>query len=128
MFQRNDFIKLVDTTGNYRFGYISKTESRGSTLIIDLSEEGLNKIAYDSDYATNRGDSAADYRTLLTGTEKKIVPLLGSFLTTKEIASQMNISPVTVRSHIRDLKNKLGLDTREQLVAYSQGICKTLKL
>ena len=60
----------------------------------------------------------------LTNTEKELIPLLAALLTTKLAAARMNVSPITVRAHIRDLKIKLGLETREQLVAYAQGIVR----
>jgi DNA-binding CsgD family transcriptional regulator len=131
MFKRDSYIKLVDTKGNFRFGYVADTKDRGFILIIDLNEEGLSKINWDSEYAQNNDGYALyptirNFDTLLTDTEKKMIPLLAGQLSTKGIADQMAIVPVTVRAHIRDLKIKLQLDTREQLVAYSQGIVKTL--
>ena len=133
MFKRDDFVKLVDTRGNYRFGYIFATQEHGFKLIIDLNEEGISKITYDSEYAKNYGENwytpnngPNNFSKLLTETEKKMLPLLGAAMSTQQIATEMGISPVTVRAHIRDLKIKLQLETREQLVAYSQGIVTKL--
>jgi DNA-binding CsgD family transcriptional regulator len=39
----------------------------------------------------------------------------------------MGIAPNTVRVHIRDMKIKFQIDTREQLFTYAQGIVKKLK-
>lgn len=133
MFKRDCFVKVVDTQGNYRFGYIAGTQERGFILNIDLSEEGLSKINYDREFAKlveenfyigNTGNN--DFNAILTETEKKMVPLLAQYQSTKDMAKNMGISEVTVRSHIRDLKIKLSVDTREQLFAYSQGIVKKL--
>lgn len=127
MFKVDDYVKIVDTSGNYRFGFISDTKDRGSFLLIDLNEEGLSKINYDNEFVKNNGHAqilAKDFGNLLTETEWHVVPLLAECLTTKEIAARMNISPSTVRAHIRDLKIKLQLQTREQLFVYCQGIAK----
>jgi DNA-binding NarL/FixJ family response regulator len=121
-------VKLVDTRGNFRFGYISQVQERGSMLIIDLNEEGLSKIEWDNEYAQygGRDYQIRNFDQLLTDTEKKIIPLLACQSTTKAIAEAMGICPVTVRAHIRELKIKLQVDTREQLYAYAQGIQKKL--
>ncbi|MFH1031110.1 MAG: helix-turn-helix transcriptional regulator [Chloroflexota bacterium] len=129
MFQKNSYVKIVDPRGNYRFGYIAESKDRGSLFIIDLSEEGLNKINYENEFALIFGDAYAnDFKTLITDTEKKILPLLAAQMSTKDIADNQKVSPVTIRAHLRDLKIKLQIETREQLVAYAQGICKKLKL
>ena len=133
MFKRDCYVKVVDTSGNYRFGYIAGTQERGFILNIDLSEEGLSKINYDAElmknteenwYEMNKGNN--DFNNILTETEKKMIPLLAQYKSTNNIAKEMGIAPATVRVHIMDLKNKLNLDTREQLFAYSQGIEKKL--
>lgn len=128
MFKQDSFVKIVDTQGNYRFGYICQAKDRGSILTIDLTEEGLSKINWDTEYALAVGQSimVKDFNVLLTETEKKIVPMLARCQTTKEIAFDMNICPVTVRAHIRDLKIKLQCDSREQLFIYCQGIMRKL--
>ena len=128
-FLKDNFIKLIDTKGNYHFGFISEVKERGFVLVVDLHEEGLSKIDWDNQYVINEGNEvlARDFNVLLTDIEKKIIPLLASNNSTALIANQLGISPVTVRAHIRDLKIKLQLDTREQLFSYAQGIVKKLK-
>jgi DNA-binding CsgD family transcriptional regulator len=128
-FKKDSFVKLIDTQGNFRFGYISKVEERGFVLVVDLHAEGLSKLDWDNEFVINEGNEvlARDFNVLLTDIEKKIIPLLASNSKTVIIAGQLGISPVTVRAHIRDLKIKLQLDTREQLLSYAQGIVKKLK-
>lgn len=128
LFKRDSYLKLTDTNGDFRFGYIAETRERGSVLVIDLFEEGRSKIEWDNEYAKNTGRNllVKDFSNLLTEIEKKMVLLLAQEKSTKEIGEAMHISPVTVRAHIRDLKLKLQVDTREQLFAYSQGIVTKL--
>jgi DNA-binding CsgD family transcriptional regulator len=128
MFKRDCYVKLVDTQGDFRFGYISQLSEHGFVLAIDLTEEGLSKINYDNEYAKNSGLDllVKDFARDLTPTEKRMIPLLAQRLNTKTIGCEMGISPVTVRAHIRELKIKFHLDTRAQLYTYSQGIVKKL--
>jgi DNA-binding CsgD family transcriptional regulator len=123
MFQKDSYVKIVDTLGNYRFGYISESKERGFILTIDLHEEGLSKIEYD----TLHGYDQPNFKLSLTETEKRLIVLLAALKSTKEIARDLDISPITVRAHIRSLKLKLQLETREQLIAYSQGIREKIK-
>ena len=129
MFQKDSYVKLTDTRGNFRFGFIRQVAERGFALVIDLNEEGLSKINWDNELVINEGNEvlARDFNVLLTDIEKKLVPYLAANMNSFEIAKKMRIAAPTVRAHIRDLKVKLQLDTREQLSTYAQGIIKKLK-
>lgn len=52
------------------------------------------------------------YKSVLTGREKEIFTLLTQNKTTKEIASILNISEKTVRNHISNTMQKLGVKGR----------------
>lgn len=54
--------------------------------------------------------------SLLTKREKEIFTLLIQSYTTKEIAKQLYISEKTVRSHISNVIQKLGVESRIQAV------------
>ena len=56
------------------------------------------------------------YKSVLTGREKEIFVLLTKNKTTKEIASLLNISEKTVRNHISNTMQKLGVKGRSQAV------------
>ena len=128
-FKRDSYVKITDTLGNYRFGYIAGVQERGWLLVIDLNDEGLSKINWDNEYAENSGVPVLikDFNTLLSDIEKKMVPLLAGKMTDRAIAAMMGIASSTVRTHIRDMKIKFQLDTRELLFTYCQGIEKKLK-
>jgi DNA-binding NarL/FixJ family response regulator len=55
----------------------------------------------------------------LTPTEINIVKLITSGLTTKEIASQSNISFHTVMSHRKNIFRKLGINSASELIMYA---------
>ena len=55
-------------------------------------------------------------RGILTTREKEVFELLVSGLTTKEIASTLKISEKTVRNHISNVMQKLGVKGRANAV------------
>ncbi len=52
--------------------------------------------------------------TILTPREKEIFNLLVLNYTTKEIASKLNVSDKTIRNHISNVIQKLGVTSRTQ--------------
>lgn len=122
IFEELDYVKVVGTNGDFRFGCVEKTEDDGWIIRISFNDEGLNKIQYD---AACGGATAEDWAKELTFMEKKIIPLLALGSSTAEIAAAMTISPVTTRGYIRLLRIKLGLDDRQQLIAFAQGLNKS---
>ena len=53
---------------------------------------------------------------ILTPREKEIFHLLVKNFSTKEIAKELNISEITVRNHISNVIQKLGVESRIQAV------------
>lgn len=53
---------------------------------------------------------------ILTKREKEVFVLLITNLTTREIANKLNISEKTVRNHISNVMQKLGVKGRSQAV------------
>jgi two-component system, NarL family, nitrate/nitrite response regulator NarL len=78
-----------------------------STLFSQIVEE-----------AVLRGIPAAEGATELTPQERKVVGLIGDGLSNKAIAKALAISPHTVKSHVRNVMDKLALHSRLQIAAY----------
>lgn len=55
----------------------------------------------------------------MTPREREVIGLIGEGLSNKEIASRLNIATHTVKSHVRNVMEKLALHTRLQIAAYS---------
>ena len=55
-------------------------------------------------------------KRILTKREREVFNLLITNLTTREIASKLNISEKTVRNHISNVMQKLGVKGRSQAV------------
>jgi DNA-binding NarL/FixJ family response regulator len=68
--------------------------------------------------AVTRGLPGVSEATDLTSREKKVVTLIGDGMSNKAIAKSLGISPHTVKSHVRNIMDKLALRTRLQIAAY----------
>lgn len=55
----------------------------------------------------------------MTRREREVITLIGEGLSNKEIAQRLNIATHTVKSHVRNVMEKLALHTRLQIAAYS---------
>lgn len=54
----------------------------------------------------------------MTGRERQVIELIAEGLSNKGIARRLKISPHTVKSHVRNIMEKLALHTRLQVAAY----------
>jgi two-component system, NarL family, nitrate/nitrite response regulator NarL len=70
------------------------------------------------DEAVDRGLAGVAEATGLTPRERKVVSLIGDGLSNKAIAKELCISPHTVKSHVRNVMDKLTLHSRLQIAAY----------
>jgi len=122
-FEKNQYVKIVDTSGNFRYGYIANIQEKGSVFVIDLFEEAESKIEFDR----LSGGEDINYASLLSDIEKSIVPMLAVGKTTNEIAEELCNAPATIRAHLRTLRIKLSLENRTQLIAFSQGLNSILE-
>lgn len=65
-----------------------------------------------------RASTPQSTRDRLTNREEDILALVGQGASNLEIASQLNISETTVRTHIHNILQKMGLENRAQLVMH----------
>ncbi len=77
------------------------------SLFAQIAREAVHK---------NLDDVITDVR--LTRREREVIDLIGEGLSNKEIASRLNIATHTVKSHVRNVMEKLTLHTRLQIAAY----------
>ena len=68
--------------------------------------------------AVVRGLAGVNEATGLTPREHRVVSLIGEGLSNKAIARELGISPHTVKSHVRNVMDKLTLHSRLQIAAY----------
>ncbi len=57
----------------------------------------------------------------MTSRERQVIGLISEGLSNKQIAARLHISVHTVKSHVRNIMEKLALHTRLQIAAYAHG-------
>jgi DNA-binding NarL/FixJ family response regulator len=55
----------------------------------------------------------------MTPREREVIDLIAEGLSNKAIAQRLHIAPHTVKSHVRNIMEKLTLHTRLQVAAYA---------
>jgi DNA-binding NarL/FixJ family response regulator len=76
----------------------------------------FSRIAKD---AVAKGRPEALRSVRMTPREREVIDLIAEGLSNKEIAGRLRIAPYTVRSHVRNVMEKLMLHTRLQVAAYA---------
>jgi DNA-binding NarL/FixJ family response regulator len=71
--------------------------------------------------AVRRGHAEALDAVRLTQREQAVVALIAEGLSNKEIAGRLGIATETVKSHVRNIMDKLALRSRLQIAAYAHG-------
>ena len=104
---------LKDTTANdLRRAIIAA--ANGQVLLSPQAIAGLLREV--------RTPEPADAAELLTERETDVLRLLAQGLSNKEIALRLDISEQTVKSHVHNLLNKLGVSSRTQAALYGVRI------
>lgn len=78
----------------------------------------FSQIARD---AVARGPVEALDDVRMTPREREVINLIAEGLANKEIAARLNIATHTVKSHVRNILEKLMLHTRLQIAAYARN-------
>jgi two-component system response regulator DegU len=69
--------------------------------------------------AVARGQPEAMEAVRMTAREREVIGLISEGCSNKEIAGQLHIATHTVKSHVRNIMEKLTLHTRLQIAAYA---------
>jgi DNA-binding NarL/FixJ family response regulator len=69
--------------------------------------------------AVRREKAAALEGVRMTRREREVIELIGDGMSNKEIAQRLHIAADTVKSHVRNVMEKLALHTRLQIAVYS---------
>ena len=69
--------------------------------------------------AVQRGREVSMESVHMTQRERQVIDLIAEGMSNKEIAQKLNIATHTVKSHVRNVMEKLALHTRLQIAAYA---------
>ena len=108
-------------------GFVSK-DSQLSDLLVTIRKAAEGEIVMPTSLLVGLlmrmpRDKAAAYQDdkgweRLTVREQEVLELLATGKTGDEIAEQLQIAPLTVRTHIRNLMSKMGVHSRLEAVAF----------
>jgi two-component system NarL family response regulator len=107
---------LKDSTLEEFTGTIRAVARGESVLPRRMTESLFTQIAREAGTG-DRKQVIEDIR--MTPRELEIIGIIGEGLSNKEIASRLNIATHTVKSHVRNVMEKLALHSRLQIAAYS---------
>ena len=106
---------LKDATFDEFVTTIRTVAAGGKVLPPRMTESLFSQIAAAAG-ARSREQVLEDVR--MTRREREVVELIGEGLSNKEIAQRLNIASHTVKSHVRNVMEKLALHTRLQIAVY----------
>jgi DNA-binding NarL/FixJ family response regulator len=106
---------LKDATFDEFVATIRSVAAGGKVLPARMTESLFSQIARAAD-AQGHEQILDDVR--MTRREREVIELIGEGLSNKEIAQRLNIAAHTVKSHVRNVMEKLALHTRLQIAAY----------
>jgi DNA-binding NarL/FixJ family response regulator len=106
---------LKDATLDDLVTTIRTVAGGGNILPPEMASTLFSQIVED---AVVRGLEGVMEATDLTPRERKVVSLIGDGLSNKAIARHLDISPHTVKSHVRNVMDKLALHSRLQIASY----------
>ena len=104
-----------------------RTVARGDALLSPAATRGLIArflTLHDPEPRRQSPEIAA-----LTDREREVVALIGEGMSNTEIADQLSLSPLTVKTHANHAMAKVGARDRAQLVvlAYQAGLAKAVR-
>ncbi|NGO73661.1 response regulator transcription factor [Streptomyces boncukensis] len=110
-----------------------RTAAKGEALLSPAATKGLiarflaQGAAPEGSGGGGEGNGGGGARlAALTGREREVLALVGGGLSNDEIAEQLTVSPLTVKTHVNRTMAKLGARDRAQLVvaAYESGLVR----
>ena len=109
---------LKDATFEDFVGTIRSVANGARVLPATMTGTLFSQIAK---VAVSRGREAAFESVRMTQREREVIALIAVGLSNKEIAQRLSISTDTVKSHVRNVMEKLALHSRLQIAAYAHS-------
>ncbi len=106
---------LKDATLEDFLGTIRSVAEGEKVLPPEMTSSLFSQIA---EAAVRRSHTSNKEATGLTRREREVVEMIGDGLSNKAIAKGIGISPHTVKSHVRNIMDKLALHTRLEIAAF----------
>ncbi len=107
---------LKDATFEDFVGTIRSVADGARVLPPRMTGSLFSQIA---EVAVRRGSESALEAVRMTPREREVIALIAAGMSNKEIAKRLNVATDTVKSHVRNVMDKLALHTRLQIAAYA---------
>jgi DNA-binding NarL/FixJ family response regulator len=108
---------LKDATLDDFVGTIRSVASGERVLPPRMASSLFSQIAL---AAVQRDEPAALEAVRMTQREREVIAEIAEGMSNKEIAQRLDIAPHTVKSHVRNVMEKLALHSRLQIAAYAR--------
>ena len=109
---------LKDATFEDFIGTIRSVADGARVLPPRMTGSLFSQIA---EVAVRRGSESALEAVRMTPREREVIALIVVGMSNKEIAKRLNVATDTVKSHVRNVMDKLALHTRLQIAAYAHN-------
>jgi DNA-binding NarL/FixJ family response regulator len=107
---------LKDATFEDFVGTIRSVADGARVLPPRMTGSLFSQIA---EVAVRRGRESALEAVRMTPREREVIALIAAGMSNKEIAKRLDIATDTVKSHVRNVMDKLALHSRLQIAAYA---------
>ena len=107
---------LKDATFEDLVATIRSVSTGGRVLPPPMTGALFSQIA---EAAVQRGRHEALEGAHMTAREREVIALIAAGMSNKDIAQRLDIATYTVKSHVRNVMEKLALHTRLQIAAYA---------
>ena len=111
-------IHLSQAVGYGVSGYLTKNADPNS-IIKAVRDVANGEAAFSSNVTGKLMEVLNPMNQKLTRKEKRVLNLAGDGLNNTQIGKELDISEVTVRSHLSSIMKKLNLENRTKIVAYA---------
>ena len=109
---------LKDTTFEDFVGTIRSVADGAQVLPPPMTGTLFSQIAQ---MAVQRGEASALHAVHMTQREREVIALIAVGMSNKEIAQTLSIATDTVKTHVRNVMEKLALRTGLQIAAYAHS-------
>jgi DNA-binding NarL/FixJ family response regulator len=109
---------LKDATFDDFVGTIRSVAEGGRVLPPRMTGTLFSQIAR---AAVRRGTAEALEAVRMTSREREVIALIAEGMSNKEIAQELSVATDTVKSHVRNVMDKLALHSRLQIAVYAHG-------
>ena len=107
---------LKDATMEDFVGTVRSVAEGARVLPARMTSTLFSQIAQ---VALQRGEAAALEAVRMTQREREVISLIAAGMSNKEIAQRLSVATETVKSHVRNVMEKLALHSRLQIAAYA---------